>query len=419
MSNTALVLSVSSPNVSQIYTQGDRLLLYVNFDLPIAFVDVKHVDQETRANHSCIYLMLKPGGLYRKAYVDTVVNDGYTLSFVYQVGLLDTAVKLDYICSAALVLEHGANIYRQNRDLLANGELLNTASPVDPTLPAPGSPASLSRMSELEINTHTPNILDFFVEMEQERLLWGSLLALVGSFGDSVDTAPFSYLAEVVDQAPFVLRIAPATSVINGTNSTNVNNSSSWAPVNIQSAYELKKYLALVRQDFAYTLTTGDHLDLDVWYDAKVDVRGSPVVYVKNDPVDLLAQVMTAPMHNSSNASSVLTAILLVPGHELTSTDIGSDIVLSGALYAIQDLQDDMVWLDRPYSQTPVHLGLPVVKIRTPDFRPAYYHSGSGTSVITYRYYIRRGDISSQVTVCTYSALVSCPMALNNGKVLR
>jgi hypothetical protein len=133
------VVLVTSPNENTIYTRGDTVFIYVQFDIPVKYYG------------SGIYLLLKPGVLFRQAYVQGLSEDQKTLIFEYDVSAGDVSDDLDYRSTASIVL-NGGSIYR-----FSEGNL----SVADLTLPVPGEVGSLSVEKDLVIDTNSPLVLDF------------------------------------------------------------------------------------------------------------------------------------------------------------------------------------------------------------------------------------------------------------------
>lgn len=83
-SSVPKVVSVTSPNDNSIYTRGDTVLIHVEFDIPIKYYG------------SSIYLLLKPGLLFRQAYIQGLSDDLKTMIFEYDVSAGDFSDDLDY-----------------------------------------------------------------------------------------------------------------------------------------------------------------------------------------------------------------------------------------------------------------------------------------------------------------------------------
>ena len=135
----ATVQYVTSPDANGVYTMGQVVTIHVVFDLPIMYFGTS------------IHLLLKPGKLFRKAMVHSLLSDKKTLVFKYEIAAGDSTSDLSYLSSSALVLD-GGEIYRYSADKALAAVL---------TLPAVGSPNSLSGRKDIIIDTNSPLVLDF------------------------------------------------------------------------------------------------------------------------------------------------------------------------------------------------------------------------------------------------------------------
>ena len=138
-SSVPRVVAVTSPNDNKIYTRGDSVLIYVQFDIPIKYYG------------NNIYLLLKPGTLFRQAFVQGLTADMTTMIFQYDVSAGDVSEDLDYRGIDSVIL-NGGFIYR-----FSEGNL----SVADLTLPIPGDFGSLSASKDIIIDTNSPLVLDF------------------------------------------------------------------------------------------------------------------------------------------------------------------------------------------------------------------------------------------------------------------
>lgn len=188
-SRVARVLRVTSPNPNGVYTKGDSIYIHVIFDLPVKYYGDN------------IHLLLKPGDLFRKAFIHNIIDDGYTLVFQYEVADGDAALDLDVLNSNALILESGS-IYRQS---------IRNSSAADITLPIPKQPNSLSYLKNIEIDTNTPQILEFAVATPPGVYTAGDYITLTMEFDYPlfVSGVPILYMKNEVRELNAQLRVAP------------------------------------------------------------------------------------------------------------------------------------------------------------------------------------------------------------------
>jgi hypothetical protein len=138
---------------------------------------------------------------------------------------------------------------------------------------------------------------------------------------------------------------------------------------------------------------------------------------VTNVPYIALASIsfLSCDVQDSYNFNGNLNALQLVPGHELSSGDIGSMITINNTVYFISDLQNNVLYLETGYQGRRVFLGSPDVTVSSPQYRFANYINGSGSDTLVFEYHVDRGDFSTYLSL--YSLMTS--IDLNGGKILR
>lgn len=163
---------------------------------------------------------------------------------------------------------------------------------------------------------------------------------------------------------------------------------------------------------------------------AKSFARQAPVLS------DIITQISRVPHILNSSISFVSSdfassyqltgdthSIQLYPGHELSSLDVGARVQIQNNLYTISGFDDDIMRIVEPFVGTPVVLGTPVTPIYSAPIRPATYVSGSGTPSLTFRYLVRRGDYSKNLTAEDPSlksfSFISQSVDLTKGVILR
>ncbi len=125
-------------------------------------------------------------------------------------------------------------------------------------------------------------------------------------------------------------------------------------------------------------------------------------------------------------SSSDSHMIQLHPGHSLNAEDIGTLVMIEDVVYTITDIiESDILVFAQTYVGQIVTMGSPTVGLMTPPFRPAYYHSGSGSTDLVFRYRVARGDSFDTLSVVNNSNPAIIPtyinqnFELNGGKLLR
>ena len=124
-------------------------------------------------------------------------------------------------------------------------------------------------------------------------------------------------------------------------------------------------------------------------------------------------QFIGASADRAYEASGDKYKMRLVSGHELTAEDIGSRVKIQGRFYTITGLQGDIISILEPFTGIPVLLGLPVSRLYSPDVRPSYYISGSGTTTLTFRYTVQRGDSMSSIAEAIPTPINFIPSTLD------
>eukprot|EP01032_Pedospumella_encystans_P013718 gene13718-15774_t len=184
------VLYLTSPNPDGVYTQGDVVSIYVVYDLPVKVYGT-----------DAFQLQLSTGAFDRLIPFVALLNPT-TMQFEYTVQQGDTSDALDVTGPNALSL-NGGFIYR---DTSTNETLANT------TLPAPGTPGSLSVTKNIVISTLSPQIVDVRIvsrtgvytggDMVDFQVTYSNPIAVVGhprllianepvTMDVSIRTAPF------------------------------------------------------------------------------------------------------------------------------------------------------------------------------------------------------------------------------------
>jgi hypothetical protein len=200
------IISLTSPNASGIYTEGDTLAIHIVYDLPVR---VEGGDS--------LSIQLSTGKYDRRTVFLGVSADSHTLVFLYTVGQFDVSPDLDALSYSAFTMGSGGAVFRRT---LTNETIANT------TLPRSGAAGSLSANKDLVINTDAPQIitilpvsrtgvytagdnLDFEVTYESAVTASGSPRLLIQNVPRQLDativTAPYlptnSYLRPLVAES--------------------------------------------------------------------------------------------------------------------------------------------------------------------------------------------------------------------------
>ena len=111
----------------------------------------------------------------------------------------------------------------------------------------------------------------------------------------------------------------------------------------------------------------------------------------------------------------------LRPGHSFSEVDVGAKVYINGDLYTIIAIADDIIQLREPYTGPVIQYEQPYSEVLTSPIRPAYYHSGSATELLTFRYLIQRGDHMESIVIATTNItdFIAESLDLNEGQLLR
>jgi hypothetical protein len=143
----------------------------------------------------------------------------------------------------------------------------------------------------------------------------------------------------------------------------------------------------------------------------------TPVPYLPDSSISFLSS--TEPDSYAYNGME--TSIQLAAGHELTTDDVGSQIIIDQGLYTITGLyQNNILTILEPYSGRRVVLGSPVLPIHAPPFRSAFYLNGTNSKKLFFHYLVRRGDKMNHLAL--YSASMPAAYSIDffyGGSMLR
>ena len=158
------IISLTSPELNGVYTQGDVLSIYIVYDLAIKVY-----------NGEYITIQLSTGAFDRIIpYKQLVTSNILEFQYIVQEG--DTSVDLDITSITALVLNQGA-IYR---DTSTNETIANI------TLPYPGFINSLSYNKDIIINTLSPQIVNINIHSRTGMYTSGDFIDFEVIYGNPV-----------------------------------------------------------------------------------------------------------------------------------------------------------------------------------------------------------------------------------------
>lgn len=184
------ILDVTSPNANGIYTQGDQVLLWIVYDLPVKIY-----------NPSDLTLRMSIIPFERTGTFVQLINDT-TIEFLYTVDDGDTQSTLDLIDSASLVLANGI-VYRKAN---SNSTVANT------TVPTGDEAGSLPLNKALVINTASPLLLDLELVTSAGTYTAGDNIDIKLTFDNAISVIddPRLWLANTPTSLNSVVRSAPA-----------------------------------------------------------------------------------------------------------------------------------------------------------------------------------------------------------------
>lgn len=431
-SNVPRVTGVISIENDGTYTQGDAINICVIFDLPIKYYG------------ESIFLLLQPGKLFRKAFVNQLIED-HKLCFLYEVGNDDYSLDLEYYSETSMDL-NGGKIYLKSASNLSEANC---------SLPIPGQPGSLSASSNIVIDTTSPIALDFSIISEPGnytagdsidiRLIYNLPVHVVGKPSIWVRNEPQTFGNARVMTAPAYQMVSNNSNIDDTIEIFNSDNRT----IILYPGHELKQFdlgctieiggsyyvikniqenLLTLSDDYvgpiirfgipenwlftpdsrpAYFLNGSDSTQLVFRYDIQRDdymkgltihnFNSSNLVKVPFDlfPGDRLLRFSLYPSLNVDlklpilSNGNIVTVDSIQPFVVKITTTMSFGTFVAGDFFDILITFSHSVMIDADVDGSPVFL----FRKKSGDIGIARYYSGSGTSTLTFLYEISDSDV--------------------------
>lgn len=370
------VVQVTAVNADGTYHPGDKLTVQVVFSLPVVVVGSPIIHLETGRSGAFATFV---GG-----------NETTTLSFSYSVAVGDNSARLD------VVDDRDGNLrlnYVKSLDMADRAQILrlstNPSTYAVTTLPAPGSPGSLSLATALVIDSTQPMIVDvrsgttdgtydigdeieLLVEFSQKMVVIGTPEIVLNVVSSSVRTA--------------VYRSGSGTTVLRFVYVPVFNDDTRNIPLDNRdrTSFILRPLLA----------------------GREITVTPARVLCASETPILDANLVMPRP-GVPLQANSVRSLVgnnrkIFVRTDGFRVKDVRTD-VLSGEVYSPgQKIVVSVVFAGAVHVQ-----GAPRLKLNANVLPPVYasYTQGSGSSVLQFQYVVANGDSCSILDVASRTAL--------------